>query len=471
MNIIKSIFISVLLVVNIANANANANTQSSSKEWMQYYEYKMKIRSLCYREVAEEVSLFSPPDTYNDPSLILEENYKYRNLFQMESEDLLEASLAKEPWSGDYWPYFKGILGNRFAHPKFQYTYHWKDRFDYIQRNPAMKIFKDGNQQEINWLSPSEKYDLLTNSRSTPLTDYMWSEGKAYFDEYGKVESWMGLCHGWAASALINERPIYSVDMTAFDDKTKIKFYPDEIKSLLSFAWANANYPTKFAGRRCNEKNPELDENGRIISPECNDLNPASWHIIAVNQISDLKEGFIIDATYNYEVWNFPVFAYDYSYFNVKTDSFYANVKNAMIDIEDYPNDPFKEHRHPKTKYIVGVVMSVDYTTESIAQQNGMDSEEFDQSSSSLFYYDLELDKDGNILGGEWLEDERPDFIWKPVAGATAHNYFDQYINPSEIDKDKRLNPNWNRIFEKASENGLVLYNLIEYMLKESQSN
>ena len=30
------------------------------------------------------------------------------------------------------------------------------------------------------------------------------------------------------------------------------------------------------------------------------------------------------------------------------------------------------------------------------------------------YHYDLEIDKDGNVIGGEWYQRAHPDMIWKP---------------------------------------------------------
>ena len=90
-------------------------------------------------------------------------------------------------------------------------------------------------------------------------------------------------------------------------DGLEIPFYPSDIKGLGSLNFAKKRYPTRFIGGRCNTKGPQEDSNGRIIDQKCFDTNPGTWHQAVVNQIAISKRSFIMDATYDYEVWNQPV--------------------------------------------------------------------------------------------------------------------------------------------------------------------
>src|SRR5439155_1542285 len=43
-----------------------------------------------------------------------------------------------------------------------------------------------------------------------------------------------------------------------------------------------------------------------------------------------------------------------------------------------------------------------------------------DATSGARYMYDLELDANGNLLGGEWYQNQHPDFVWTPLPGAHA---------------------------------------------------
>src|SRR6185436_9002354 len=98
------------------------------------------------------------------------------------------------------------------------------------------------------------------------------------------------------------------------DGKTPLLFYPSDLKGLASLLWATTDPPSRGVGGRCEDTNPKKDRNGRVISPACFDSNPGTWHLAVVNQIGVAKRSMVIDATYDFEVWNQPVYGYRYRY-------------------------------------------------------------------------------------------------------------------------------------------------------------
>jgi hypothetical protein len=60
----------------------------------------------------------------------------------------------------------------------------------------------------------------------------------------------------------------------------------------------------------------------------------------------------------------------------------------------------------------------MDYTTEIEPQWNALGQSLESPAVGSVFYrYRLELDAQGRIRGGFWLQDARPDFIWLQPSG------------------------------------------------------
>jgi Transglutaminase elicitor len=101
------------------------------------------------------------------------------------------------------------------------------------------------------YFSASEKYDLLLADDSFTLTNQNKMQGEA-FSKNDDVEFWMGICHGWAPASLLFQRPQRDVTLLAADGKTKIKFYADDIRGLLSLKYASTPFETVFVGGRCN---------------------------------------------------------------------------------------------------------------------------------------------------------------------------------------------------------------------------
>ncbi len=402
-------------------------------------------------------------------------------LDEMEAAKLREATLPETPWSDTYWPIYQGVLGARYASRPFQGGATWKGYFEYIsnKKDTLKSIAQDGNVLALESLSPSEKYDLLigdiTQEQKTYeagyLTPHMWSEGKGYWDQHGDVEAWMGICHGWAAAAYMVKRPTKAIEVPAADGKSALKFYPSDIKGLASYLWAKNQVPTRFIGGRCNDKDAKTDpDNGRILDEKCFDTNPANWHQIVVNQIGIAKRSFVMDATFDYEVWNQPVHAYSYTYFNPQTGKDVKKLETATIPVEKFTKDKFKKYRSPNTAYVVGIKMDVTYVVETDATHNEVDSADYDSTNQASYMYDLELDENMNVIGGEWYSNLHPDFLWNPVADARAETIGDSQVTGT-WDAKTPLPKFWRDIaVQTAVRSGVPMAAIIESLIAASNT-
>lgn len=402
----------------------------------------------------------------NDPKDLVDNPNLIDTLEEMEKRELRVARLKTIPWSADYWPYARGILASRAFNANFMDLEEWKERFDFITNNPFFKIFETGDVTAIDQLSVAEKYDLLVGSKIGALTQSMWRQGKVYYDEKGTVEPWMGICHGWAPASYMVDRPEHSVSVKAFDGKTDLVFYPDEIKALSSYVWANEPFPTKFIGGRCGEKEPKVDSLGRATDAECLDTNPGTWHLSVVNQIALSQRSFIMDATYDYEVWNQPVIGYKYVYFNPDTGKEVANLAAAKVAAGSF-NDKFAKFRSPRTETIVGVSMRVGYMIESAPEMNDKVSADEERIVWVDYLYDLEIDKDGHILGGEWYSNKHPDFLWTPEPNAKAQTLPMGLMG--SWDGQTTLPESWMRIGQAGGRSGVVLSQIVDVLLAKSR--
>lgn len=354
----------------------------------------------------------------------LVDKFAYSTLKVMENAGLRSAKLAESPWSDDYWGIYSGILGARYADPQFPQAANWKQNYDYIRTHSASDIVKTGNTTAINRLSPSEKYDLLVGDANGTLTRRMWADGKALYDANGHVETWMGICHGWAIAAYMMPRPRKAVVVQA-PNGIKITFYPSDIKALASLLWANAMPATRFIGGRCNDANPAKDPaTGRLISSKCFDTNPGTWHLAIVNQLGASKRSLVMDVTYDYEVWNQPVYSYEYSYFNPKSRTA-SNLANAIVSRSAFTNDKFKAFRSSRAASIVGIDMRVGYVVETRPSQRPNDVPSNDEIQYVNYRYDVELDANGRIIGGEWYTNKHPDFLWTAPKNVRAVTRYD----------------------------------------------
>lgn len=401
-------------------------------------------------------------------------------LDEMEAADLLSASLDETPWSDTYWPIYKGLLGSRFEDRNFSGSGNWKGYYDFILKNTqTLKTISDsGSVLALELLSPSEKYDLLIGSlvdgRTTYengyLTPVMWSEGSLYWERFSEVEAWMGICDGWAMASYNTPRPTKSVEVASADGKKRLKFYPSDLKGLTSYMWAKSqSTPARFIGGRCNDKDVKLDtDTGRVLDEACFDTNPANWHQIIVNQIGVAKKSFVMDATFDYEVWNHPVMAYSYKYFNPQTGVGTDRLEEAVIPRADFKEDKFKKFRSKKAAFVVGVLMNVTYVIETEPTHRDVDGPEYDATGTAEYMYDLELDKDMNILGGEWYTNLHPDFLWSPVADARPTSVGDSMLKGA-WDTKKPLPKFWQDIAVRtALTDRLPVFGIVEALIEAS---
>lgn len=355
--------------------------------------------------------------------------YVEKNIYTMAKNGLEVGNLDVEPWSDWYWPIAVGQLSYRYADynmlQEFRRTgkdseEQWSFMIDYHRRNKPLML-------DINLLSPAEKYDMLVGDTNFTLTNTMLNRPRG-FAKNGKVESWMGICHGWAPASYMLPRPVKSITVKAADGVTDITFKPTDLKALGSQLWASGYQSTKMVGGRCNIDKPKTDSNGRVLDQNCFDNNPGTWHQIVVNQLGKNKMSFVMDATYDYQVWNHPVTAYSYKYFNPVTMQEYKTVDEAVVSMRKFSNDKFKRYRSRNAKFVVGIKMEVQYLVETMPSDKSFDKSAYDAHNTAYYVYDLELDRNYNIIGGEWYSNKHPDFLWTPYDNSHATSVVDNYV-------------------------------------------
>ena len=382
-------------------------------------------------------------EAHDNPSYFFESGVEVEtNIMRLPAE----GKLTHKPWSAYYWPIATGGISLRYADPDFNELQAEENSYEgligyYTQPTDFLRLQPLGEQQQrkLDMYSPAEKYDLLVGSRDFKLTNHVKEQGRKYMDEDGWVASWMGICHGWAVAAYASPRPAQSIAVKAADGKTTVNFYPDDLRALVSLKWASASsWDGLFIGGRCNvseyhedddDKKLNIDEEtGRVLDAECFDTNPGTWHTVITNKIGRYNESFIMDATFDAEVWNQPVYSYKIQYYHPRTEEPGTPAQSIMtIDEQWKKEDTFAAFRkNEKAKKIVLVKMDVTYVVENEPRQG----EPYpDNMSTVTYWYDLELDAQNNIIGGEWLSNYHPDFLWTKKRNSRPQNTVDRTIS------------------------------------------
>ncbi|MCB0407864.1 MAG: hypothetical protein KDD34_06645 [Bdellovibrionales bacterium] len=396
-----------------------------------FVDIKIKEREACQQNttLSQNIQPYAAPKPNDSIEFFLQKKLLTKNIFELDKMNIHSAQLESTPWSGDYWPIASGTLGARPFDTEFMGFEGWKERFDYFLENPLHKILNRPDADLVKQLSASEKFELFVNDQNSFLTQRMWLEGKTYYDKTGSVEDWMGICHGWAPASYMTPVPKHAIEIQSPDGRFKTKILPDELKGLISYLWAKNPYQRVHIGGRCTEKEPKENEEGRVIHDDCFDTNPATWHLAILHRIGLEKKSFVMDATYDYEVWNQPVVGYELKYFNPNSYKMTDRIDDAIISYHDFKKDPYRFFRSKEIKKIIGVAMRVGYVVEQSVRDHEIEPPDYNEVIWTDYQYDLELDADGNILGGEWYNNFHPDFLWTPVDGAIPHSPYDNMID------------------------------------------
>ncbi len=433
-------------------------------------------------EAYRNIYPFKPMATKDIQSRVtrLSENENFIwDLREMTKRGLTKANTKVQPWGGSFWPLLQGQIANPYQDKNFSILHgalsglevtSWKynaNKFEKRKEKLLPKIY-ELDEKQLAELAPSEKYDILLGDTSFDLTNRVWTNATTWAakKKWGYLSSidlpagyripkassflalWEGICHGWAVAAGHYDRPEKTVWVT-LPNKKKMPFYPNDLKALISLMWANSTVQDAVIseGLRCNRKSPKKDEHGRFIDtqldkgdtnllPRCADVHPAVYHASIVNILGIEGRSFVVDRHAKASVSNQPVSGYEYTYFNPDSGK-EGSLEETAISVANYAKDPFKDARNSETKFIVGVAMTLKYIDweDPIMHETNYPSD--DKVSDFKFNYDLELDANYKIVGGQWRvkkngnsrflinnETNQPDFFW--VVPRDYKKYFQQ---------------------------------------------
>lgn len=325
------------------------------------------------------------------------------SLSGVETRGLNRGSTLVSPWSGHFWPNYQGGLGARLSDPVFPKN-NWGQAFQYITQN-------DWTHISFELLSPSEKYDLVTGmwpGEFGSLTQHQWNLGKTEFETTSTVATWQGICHGWSPASWNLPTPINPVSIST--PEGDVIFTVDDIKALGALYWANGEYQSVYAGLRCDAPSRIVD--GRETVAECFDVNPADWYLTLVNLVGLKQNTFMVDASAGEQVWNKPVVSYVHEYFDVASNRTATSFRQVLRERSRLRGLRFARFRSPQTRFVIGVKSTVTFADGQPYGHHTQDRKTF------TYTYDLELDRNYRIIGGEWRSEAHPDFLWRPEFSA-----------------------------------------------------
>lgn len=438
-------------------------------------------------------------DWRNNPS-------RFRTELEYNFEALpAEGAAENVAWAASYWPYYEDGInyrwqGNDVLSPAEKYdkaVNGWEPDDEFMALKPFNPSTCEWDDAYYEGLGPAAEWTSRNKGNwisHNGLDDD--DDGLADADECGfgdetdrdGVETWWGICHAWAPAAILEREPLKAVE------RNGVTFETSDLKALLIMQYDRTG--AHMLGGRCNEKEVERDEQGRITRSECRDLNAGSWHTIITNFLGKHQRPFVIERVYDYEIWNQPLVGYEITeqreislseandLLNVSmgegTDVFVHGLEegtlearmvlelansadfvtlddsvrldrraaenivaarpyesleklddvayvaeDAFIKLFDYASDNDFADLVSTYNYNDDAVrfVEVHMTTEWITESHAMDTPTTDvidrYTRNDRYHYILELDVEGNIIGGEWVGNSivsHPDFVWLPTA-------------------------------------------------------
>lgn len=287
-----------------------------------------------------------------------------------------EVSESQRPWSDTYWPSRRAGISSRwlgFTNDYFSYQLHTESEIR------AM------NREQLTRLSPAEKYDIFMGRFDYPTV------AKERSRTSPDDEGWEGLCHGWAASSLLYSEPMPRDVISA--SGIVVPFGAADIKALLTYyeGEVRKNAGSRHVGVRCNadlDSNPEYSDR-----PECRDTNAGAFHVVLANQLGRIGTGFVLDVTRDRQVWNQPLIRYETRVLGEAGPSEGA-AEGTVRELEIETDVTWAVENSPTWDPVIGTPYQVE--------------------QMKSYRYRLELNAIGDIVGGEWLQEDRPDFLWVP---------------------------------------------------------
>lgn len=340
----------------------------------------MKIIISVYLMLLSFVSLAAPEelakktwDYQNNPYRINKNFEAHLNKLPLKG-DLAQSKLG---WPGYHWSLNQAMIANRWQ---------IKNSNNFKYDTYSLATLRKMSSEQINKLSPAEKYDILMGDYSYPTVSFARGASSKNSAE------WKGICHGVSPAGLHHKEPT-AVTLKSTDG-IEITFYSSDVKALLAFYYARiSNNGITQIGKRCfaGKYNP-------IKGGACSDINAGSFHIIMTNQLGISQKGFIADVDQRKKVWNHVAMSY-------KANIVSQTRTSAIIEA----NVAYTGIVEPSLTPIIG--------TENM------------KSLDKTYKYELLLDSNGKIIGGEWLSYEQPDFVWVNVKEDFKDAYYGKILD------------------------------------------
>lgn len=286
-----------------------------------------------------------------------------------------EVSSKNILWSGNPWEKNRGGINLRWNTPTPEGFYY---------ESPGKEELLFMTPEQIASLSPSEKFDLLTGRYEYPLKE----EVSTFIDPRASDSEKLDI--GWVQATVHHVEPAPKTLINP--DGLAITFGSSDIKALLSYHYQYYHELEHLGqlGRQCPQGSSWFNWN-----KDCkNDLNAGSFHVVLANRVNR-HETFMVDIERFKEVKNRPVLGY---------------VSRVEEESQNVSNTPLG------TAKVLTVRTKVSYMDYAVAPSMEVTKNTpYQRIIVRDYKYKLFVGPSSQIVGGEWISEDRPDFLWTPV--------------------------------------------------------
>eukprot|EP00744_Colponema_vietnamica_P002771 GILI01004312.1.p1 GENE.GILI01004312.1~~GILI01004312.1.p1 ORF type:complete len:771 (-),score=279.60 GILI01004312.1:192-2504(-) len=429
---------------------------------------------MTFSTVQPEPATNEPIDPVNDPAQFNITNL-VTNYYKMKEANWTQGRSAAMAWADTYWPTFKDGLLDRWQDirsyrletrclnqtdclsplEKYDMAFNdWNPKHEFFHLRPYDPNLCSKNLKEYpsdgvlfdteyyESLGPAAMHSQELTRKGVELQGNLWCRDGIDNSKNGltdecdmrgceerkngrsaMLERWFGLCHAWTPASILYPEPQHGVTVN------DVPFQVSDIKGLLM----SFNYQTYFLSHRCELQDDEAarDQFGRIVPDECRDTNPGAFHIVLTNLLAREQRAFAFDRSWDASVWNQPVVG-----FEVLKEESIATADEACKwlgsgNFSCAEPGVYTWNRNA-TKW-VGINVAVHWITESTPSRFSRASQIKFFTQVTTYHYLLELNDEGEILGGEWLfaHPDHPDFLWLPY-DVYPHT-FNKYVKQENI--------------------------------------
>ncbi len=308
----------------------------------------------------------------------------------------------RAPWAGNYFAMQDGGIASRWQTKSYPAL---GENFPNAERVLSMSA------EQINKLSPAEKYDLYVGDYNFTTTKHELIHRGPYRPQ--RPEDWEGFCNGVRCAGFSLPEPKGPIDVVNRDGVT-IRFQPSDLKAL-----GGASY--FYADKYTDMGRPSFGKEIAGAPP-----NPAAFDLALRFYIGVKRKAFVIDSHLGSEIWNESVVGF--------SRKIHDPAQLTISEKEKYPGATHKLFIETDL-YTLGEV--------DIKESNGPTKKQVSEGklhTVTPISYTLYINENNKAFDGEWSRAKAPrgvDFAW-----FSSGRGMDAEYSPESPEEQKRGNGN-----------------------------